>query len=71
MLSILVAPLAFALLAALWLAVQRAWSRRFPELGDEPDALAAHPGGKGCGGCSDSCERRARGTCRTAQKEFR
>ena len=67
--SILWAPLAVATIVALWLTVQRAWSRAFPELGNEPDALAARPNGSGCGGCADACERRARGACRAGSKE--
>ena len=46
---------------ALWLVVQRAWSRAFPEASHDPDPLA---GRMGCHGCDprcvggESCERR-------------
>jgi hypothetical protein len=72
-LSIVVGPLLVALVAALWIAVQRAWLRAFrafPGVAGEPDALAARRHGRSCGGCKshdDSCERRSH--CEPARKE--
>ena len=58
---------AFVLMSVAWLGVQRAWMRSFPEVGDDPDALAGRPG---CFGCvrSVNCERR-RGDGPCASKE--
>jgi hypothetical protein len=47
-------------LAALWVRVQLAWRRSFPEMTDDVDVLAARPGCEGCHasfGCDSNCER--------------
>jgi len=71
-LELFAAPLAVAALVAAWLAVQRAWTRAFPEVGEEPDALAARGDGKSCSrSCDDSCEPDARGRCAGSGEERR
>ncbi len=42
---------AVLLLAAAWIAVQRAWKKSFPDVGDDPDALA---GRSRCHSCDHS-----------------
>lgn len=61
---------AFALLSAAWIAVQRAWKRSFPEVGDDPDALA---GRSGCYGCSqaEDCTQRDPSGSREDQEDMR
>ncbi len=43
---------------ALWVAVQGAWRRSFPDPGGEPDALAGRGGCHGCRGseCTNACD---------------
>jgi len=71
-LELVAAPLAVAALVAGWLAVQRAWSRTFPEVVGEPDALAARGDGKSCSrSCDDSCEPDERSLCAGSGEERR
>ena len=60
---------AFLLLSTAWIAVQRAWRRSFPDVGDDPDALA---GRSRCHGCNDSevCHRRPESGACKAQEEM-
>ena len=46
-----------AMLVLVWVGVQSAWRRAFPEAFDDPDVLAPR---LGCGGCDQEqiCERR-------------
>ena len=37
-----------------WVAVQSAWRRTFPEVGPDPDVLAAR---ERCSGCKTECKR--------------
>lgn len=60
---------AFVLLSAAWISVQRAWRRSFPDLGDDPDALAGRPGCQGCGQ-SPQCDRRAERRACEAEEEL-
>ena len=41
---------------AVWLGVQRAWARTFPDAAGDPDALAGRLGCYGCR-CTGTCER--------------
>ena len=59
--SYLIAVLAMVVLAVLWLGVQNAWRKSFPEASADPDVLA---GRMGCSHCDcdkkdGSCERNA------------
>lgn len=50
-----------ALVAVLlvWVGVQGAWRRAFPEFDGDPDVLAARGACNGCGcGCAEVCTRR-------------
>ena len=61
--SYAVGLLGLAVVLVLWLAVQRAWSRIFPESSDDPDPLAGRLGCHGCDrGCGEGndCERHRR-----------
>jgi hypothetical protein len=42
-----------------WVGVQGAWRRTFPEFGGDPDVLAARGACNGCG-CAEVCARRRR-----------
>jgi hypothetical protein len=67
---LVVGPLAVAFAAVTWLAVQRAWMRRFRGAEGEPDALAARRGDHACGaGCEESCEGPERASCATGGEE--
>jgi hypothetical protein len=61
---------AFVLLSVLWLGVQRAWRRAFPDVGDDPDALAGRPG---CFGCARAvpCERKPGNPSCLSQEKMR
>ena len=59
----------FALLAAAWVGVQRAWRRSFPDMGGDPDVLAGRPG---CGGCvePENCNRGSEsGACKAEEEK--
>jgi hypothetical protein len=58
---------ALVLLSVMWLGVQRAWRRSFPEVGDDPDVLAGRPG---CFGCARSlnCDEKPGTTCVSQEK---
>ena len=61
---------AFVLLSVFWLGVQRAWRRSFPEVGQDPDALAGRPG---CFGCARSvqCDKSANKDSCLSQEKMR
>jgi len=61
---------ALSLLAAGWVAVQRAWRRAFPEAGDDPDALAGRTGCHGACAPSD-CARRCPERRRAGEEDRR
>ena len=63
--SYLVGALGTVGLLLLWIAVQGAWRRSFPDAFSDPDVLAGRPG---CDGCSHepACEHR---TSRPTQEE--
>ena len=53
----LLAALAVAAMAAVWVGVQVAWKRSFPDAFCDPDALAGRMGcGGGCKSNSTSCK---------------
>ena len=52
----LIAILALAAVAAIWVGVQVAWKKAFPDVFCDPDALAGRTGcGGGCKSNSTSC----------------
>jgi hypothetical protein len=59
---------AIAILCAVWLGVQLAWRRAFPDAAGDPDALAGRMGCHGCG-CTDVCEKRASETAGASEEE--
>jgi hypothetical protein len=63
--SHLTALIALAAVLALWVWVQTAWRRSFPDALDDPDALAGRPG---CGGC-DQRTTCASSSCDEEEKE--
>ena len=55
--SYLIAVLAVAAMAAVWVCVQIAWKKSFPEAFCDPDALGGRMGcGGGCKSNSNSCQ---------------
>ncbi|MGB8329871.1 MAG: hypothetical protein WCE62_07070 [Polyangiales bacterium] len=60
---------AFLLLSTVWIGVQRAWRRSFPDEGGDPDVLA---GRSRCHGCSEpaDCHRTPDSGACEAQKEM-
>lgn len=64
--SYAVGAIGVALMAVGWVGIQLAWRRVFPAAGCDPDALA---GRGGCGGCTESCERRENGSVRRTEEE--
>jgi hypothetical protein len=55
--SYVIGMLAIVVMAVVWVGVQSAWRKAFPEVCSDPDVLA---GRLGCHGCdsTDNCERR-------------
>jgi hypothetical protein len=54
------APIALAGVAAVWIAVQHAWRRAFPDPHADPDPLAGRMGCHGCShdhDCDHECDR--------------
>ena len=61
---------AFVLLSAAWIGVQRAWKRSFPEVRQDPDALAGRSGCYGCSQAEDCTKIRPKGSAED-QEEMR
>jgi hypothetical protein len=59
---------AFLLLSTAWVAVQRAWKRSFPDVGEDPDVLAGRSGCHGCDKTKDCHRRTESGACEAQEK---
>jgi len=53
-----------------WVGVQIAWRRVFPDASTDPDVLAGRLGCGGCG-CTDVCEKNGVGDARSAKEGIR
>jgi hypothetical protein len=66
--SLATGVLGVAALLLIWVGVQSAWRRAFPDAFDDPDVLAQRIG---CGGCErePDCEQRTSQECGSTEEE--